>query len=51
MLMELGPVLRQTPILVKKEAPGSVFNQMLMALIGAPCLLGFLWRERQRLGD
>ena len=35
LLMELGPVLSQTPILVKKEAPGYVFNQMLMALIGA----------------
>jgi 3-hydroxybutyryl-CoA dehydrogenase len=35
LLMELGPVLRQTPILVKKEAAGYVFNQMLMALIGA----------------
>lgn len=35
LLMELGPVFRQTPILVKKEAPGYVFNQMLMALIGA----------------
>ena len=35
LLMELGPLMRQTPILVKKEAPGYVFNQMLMALIRA----------------
>jgi 3-hydroxybutyryl-CoA dehydrogenase len=35
LLMALGPVLRQTPILVKQEAAGYVFNQMLMALIGA----------------
>lgn len=35
LLMNLGPMLRQTPILVKKESPGYVFNQMLMALIGA----------------
>lgn len=35
LLMELGPILQQTPILVKKENPGYVFNYMLMALIGA----------------
>lgn len=35
LLMELGLRLRQTPILMKKEASGYVFNQMLMALIGA----------------
>jgi 3-hydroxybutyryl-CoA dehydrogenase len=35
LLMELGPVLWQTPVFVKKENPGYVFNFMLMALIGA----------------
>ncbi|MCE2833177.1 MAG: 3-hydroxyacyl-CoA dehydrogenase NAD-binding domain-containing protein [bacterium] len=35
LLMELGTRLRQTPVFVKREAPGYVFNQMLMALIGA----------------
>lgn len=34
-LMELGTVLWQTPVLVKKENPGYIFNYMLMALIGA----------------
>lgn len=35
LLIELGPVLWQTPVFVKKENPGYVFNFMLMALIGA----------------
>ncbi len=35
LLMELGPVLWQTPVFVKKENPGYVFNFMLMSLIGA----------------
>lgn len=35
LLMELGPKLWQTPVFVKKENPGYVFNFMLMALIGA----------------
>lgn len=35
LLMELGTVFNQTPIFVKKENPGYVFNYMLMALIGA----------------
>lgn len=35
LLMELGPILWQTPVFVKKENPGYVFNFMLMALIGA----------------
>ena len=34
-LMELGKVLWQTPVYVKKENPGYIFNYMLMALIGA----------------
>lgn len=35
LLMELGPILQQTPVFVKKENPGYVFNYILMALIGA----------------
>jgi 3-hydroxybutyryl-CoA dehydrogenase len=35
LLMDMAVRLRQTPILMKKEASGYVFNQMLMALIGA----------------
>ena len=35
LLMELGPILAQTPVFVKKENPGYVFNYILMALIGA----------------
>ncbi|HEY9117283.1 MAG TPA: 3-hydroxyacyl-CoA dehydrogenase NAD-binding domain-containing protein [Roseivirga sp.] len=35
LLMELGKVLWQTPVMVKKENPGYIFNYMLMALIGA----------------
>ena len=34
-LKELGLKLNQTPIIVKRESPGYVFNAMLMALIGA----------------
>jgi 3-hydroxybutyryl-CoA dehydrogenase len=35
LLMELGQKLNQTPVLVKKESPGYIFNAMLVALIGA----------------
>ena len=35
LLMEMGTRLWQTPVLVKKENPGYVFNFMLMAFIGA----------------
>ncbi|MGB3153700.1 MAG: 3-hydroxyacyl-CoA dehydrogenase [Chitinophagaceae bacterium] len=35
LLMELGRKLNQTPVFVKKESPGYIFNAMLVALIGA----------------
>lgn len=35
LLMELGKKLHQTPVLIKKESPGYIFNAMLVALIGA----------------
>lgn len=35
LLMEMGKKLQQTPVLVKKESPGYIFNAMLVALIGA----------------
>ena len=35
LLMEMGKVLWQTPVYVKKENTGYIFNYMLMALIGA----------------
>jgi 3-hydroxybutyryl-CoA dehydrogenase len=35
LLMEMGRRLKQTPVLVKKESPGYIFNAMLVALIGA----------------
>lgn len=35
LLHELGEKLWQTPVYVKKENPGYIFNYMLMALIGA----------------
>lgn len=35
LLMELGRILWQTPVFVKKENTGYIFNYMLMALIGA----------------
>ena len=35
LLMELGKKLNQTPVFVKKESPGYIFNAMLVALIGA----------------
>lgn len=35
LLHELGERLWQTPVLVRKENPGYIFNYMLMALIGA----------------
>ena len=35
LLMEMGKKLNQTPVLVKKESPGYIFNAMLVALIGA----------------
>ena len=34
-LFEMGRKLNQTPVFVKKENPGYIFNYMLMALIGA----------------
>lgn len=34
-LFEMGKKLNQTPVFVKKENPGYLFNFMLMALIGA----------------
>ena len=34
-LYDLGVKLRQTPIVIKRESPGYVFNAMLMAMIGA----------------
>ena len=35
LLMEMGKRLKQTPVFVKKESPGYIFNAMLVALIGA----------------
>jgi 3-hydroxybutyryl-CoA dehydrogenase len=35
LLMEMGKKLKQTPVFVKKESNGYIFNAMLMALIGA----------------
>lgn len=35
LLMDLGRKLNQTPVFVKKESPGYIFNAMLVALIGA----------------
>lgn len=35
LLMELGAILWQTPVFVKKENPGYIFNYILMAVIGA----------------
>lgn len=35
LLMELGPRLKQVPVLVQRETPGYLFNAMLVALIGA----------------
>ncbi|MFM8912266.1 MAG: 3-hydroxyacyl-CoA dehydrogenase [Flammeovirgaceae bacterium] len=35
LLFDLGKVLNQVPVLVRKESPGYIFNFMLMALIGA----------------
>lgn len=35
LLMDLGRKLNQTPVFVKKESNGYIFNAMLMALIGA----------------
>ena len=34
-LMDMGARLKQTPVIVKKESPGYIFNSMLVALIGA----------------
>lgn len=34
-LKELGVKLNQTPVVVRRESPGYVFNAMLMALLGA----------------
>jgi len=35
LLMEMGKKLNQTPVFVKKESSGYIFNAMLVALIGA----------------
>jgi len=35
LLFEMGERLWQTPVFIKKENPGYIFNYMLMALIGA----------------
>jgi len=35
LLMEMARKLNQTPVFVKKESPGYIFNAMLVALIGA----------------
>lgn len=35
LLMDMGKKLNQTPVFVKKESPGYIFNSMLVALIGA----------------
>ncbi len=35
LLMNLGRKLNQTPVFVKRESPGYIFNAMLVALIGA----------------
>ncbi len=35
LLMEMGRKLNQTPVFVKKESPGYIFNAMLVSLIGA----------------
>lgn len=35
LLEDLGRKLEQTPIMIKKESPGYVFNAMLLSLIGA----------------
>ncbi len=34
-LMEFGKKIHQIPVFIKKENPGYIFNQMLMALLGA----------------
>jgi 3-hydroxybutyryl-CoA dehydrogenase len=35
LLMKMGKKLNQTPVFVKKESPGYIFNAMLVAVIGA----------------
>lgn len=35
LLMELGPVLEQIPVFVKKESPGYIFNHILMSVLGS----------------
>ena len=35
LLMEMGRKLNQTPVFVKRESPGYIFNAMLVSLIGA----------------
>jgi 3-hydroxybutyryl-CoA dehydrogenase len=35
LLMEMGRKLNQTPVFVKQESPGYIFNAMLVSLIGA----------------
>ncbi len=35
LLKEFGESIQQTPVIIKRESPGYIFNAMLMALIGA----------------
>lgn len=35
LLEEFGKSIQQTPVVIKRESPGYIFNAMLMALIGA----------------
>jgi len=35
LLEDFGKSIQQTPVIIKKESPGYIFNAMLMALIGA----------------
>ena len=35
LLMQLGPVLEQIPVFIKKESPGYIFNYMLMSVLGS----------------
>ena len=35
LLMDFGKAIHQIPVIIKKENPGYLFNQMLMAILGA----------------
>ena len=35
LLYEFGQSIQQTPVIIKRESPGYIFNTMLMALLGA----------------